>query len=186
MPPLLVYGASAVGQAWRGSAGTALVQWSSDKACSRLKRLKQNRESVGAWVRFYCFASAKFTMIIRVRPLPDADDFTHSDAFNDADNPANKMTKHHAHRRPEFELFHHVLQKFDVFSLMGIDQIVEQVAPTLRDKGLLFVGLDIIGDYLTEINVTSPTCIREIDNGYDLDIGGQLMDCIMEVSGKSH
>jgi len=56
--------------------------------------------------------------------------------------------------------------------------IAEQVSPVLIDKGLLFVGLDIIGDYLTEINVTSPTCIREIDNEYNLDIGGQLMDCI--------
>lgn len=57
--------------------------------------------------------------------------------------------------------------------------IAAQVGPALRDKGLLFVGLDIIGDYLTEINVTSPTCIREIDAAYDLDIGGQLMDCIV-------
>jgi glutathione synthase len=57
--------------------------------------------------------------------------------------------------------------------------IVEQVAPTLREKHLLFVGLDVIGDYLTEINVTSPTCIREIDAARDTDIGGQLMDCIM-------
>lgn len=56
--------------------------------------------------------------------------------------------------------------------------IVEQVAPALVEKGLLFVGLDVIGDYLTEINVTSPTCIREIDAAYDLDIAGQLMDCI--------
>lgn len=56
--------------------------------------------------------------------------------------------------------------------------IAAQVGPSLRDKGLLFVGLDVIGDYLTEINVTSPTCIREIDAAYDLDIGGQLMDCI--------
>lgn len=63
--------------------------------------------------------------------------------------------------------------------------IVAQVAPALREKGLLFVGLDIIGDYLTEINVTSPTCVREINDGYDLDIGGQLMDCIVEVSGKN-
>ena len=46
-----------------------------------------------------------------------------------------------------------------------------------RDS-LLFAGLDVIGDYLTEINITSPTCIREIDSAYDLDIGGQLMDCI--------
>jgi glutathione synthase len=58
--------------------------------------------------------------------------------------------------------------------------IAEQVGPSLREKGLLFVGLDVIGDYLTEINVTSPTCIREIDAAYDLDIGGQLMDCIDE------
>ncbi len=56
--------------------------------------------------------------------------------------------------------------------------IVDQVSPTLREKGLLFVGLDVIGDYLTEINVTSPTCVREINAGYDLDIAGQLMDCI--------
>ncbi len=58
--------------------------------------------------------------------------------------------------------------------------IVEQVAPALKEKDLMFVGLDVIGDYLTEINVTSPTCIREIDAAYGTDIGGQLMDCIME------
>ena len=56
--------------------------------------------------------------------------------------------------------------------------IVEQVAPTLVEKGLLFVGLDVIGDYLTEINVTSPTCAREIDNAYDTQIGKRLMDAI--------
>ncbi len=56
--------------------------------------------------------------------------------------------------------------------------ICAQVAPTLREKGLLFVGLDVIGDWLTEINVTSPTCIRELDALYDLDIAGQLMDAI--------
>ncbi|RLQ20935.1 glutathione synthase [Seongchinamella sediminis] len=56
--------------------------------------------------------------------------------------------------------------------------IAEQVAPFLRQRGILFAGLDVIGDYLTEINVTSPTCIREIDAGYDLDIAGDLMDCI--------
>lgn len=56
--------------------------------------------------------------------------------------------------------------------------ICEQVATSLRDKGLMFVGLDVIGDYLTEINVTSPTCIRELDKLYGLDIAGQLMDAI--------
>jgi len=56
--------------------------------------------------------------------------------------------------------------------------IADQIGPTLVEKGLLFVGLDIIGDFLTEINVTSPTCIREIDAGYDLNIGARLMDCI--------
>ena len=56
--------------------------------------------------------------------------------------------------------------------------IAEQIGPTLKEKGLLFVGLDVIGDYLTEINVTSPTCIRELDSQFDLDIAGQLMDVI--------
>ncbi|MGD8175852.1 glutathione synthase [Marinimicrobium sp. ARAG 43.8] len=56
--------------------------------------------------------------------------------------------------------------------------IVEQVAPILKEKGLIFVGLDVIGDYLTEINVTSPTCVREIDRAYDTRIGARLMDAI--------
>jgi glutathione synthase len=56
--------------------------------------------------------------------------------------------------------------------------ICSQVGPELRARGLIFVGLDVIGDYLTEINVTSPTCIRELDRIYGLDIAGQLMDSI--------
>ena len=56
--------------------------------------------------------------------------------------------------------------------------ICKQVGPRLKEEGLLFVGLDVIGDYLTEINVTSPTCIRELDAQFKLDIGGQLMDSI--------
>ena len=56
--------------------------------------------------------------------------------------------------------------------------IAQQIAPTLVENGLLFVGLDVIGDYLTEINVTSPTCVREIDNAKDTAIGDQLMRAI--------
>ena len=56
--------------------------------------------------------------------------------------------------------------------------ICAQVAPTLRAMGLLFVGLDVIGDWLTEINVTSPTCARELDAQFGLDIGGELMAAI--------
>lgn len=56
--------------------------------------------------------------------------------------------------------------------------ICSQVADSLRDKGLIFVGIDVIGDYLTEINVTSPTCIRELDKIYGLDIAGDLMVAI--------
>ncbi len=58
--------------------------------------------------------------------------------------------------------------------------IAAQVGPAVKAKGLLFVGLDVIGDYLTEINVTSPTCIREIDAAFDTRIGERLMDCIAE------
>jgi glutathione synthase len=57
--------------------------------------------------------------------------------------------------------------------------ICEQVGPSLREQGLMFVGLDVIGDYLTEINVTSPTCIRELDSIYNADIAGQLLDTIV-------
>ncbi len=56
--------------------------------------------------------------------------------------------------------------------------ICDQVGPTLQRRGILFAGLDIIGDYLTEINVTSPTCIRELDAIYGLDIGGQFLDAV--------
>lgn len=56
--------------------------------------------------------------------------------------------------------------------------ICQQVGDTLRQKGLLFVGLDIIGNYLTEINVTSPTGIRELEAQFGLDISGQIMDHI--------
>ena len=56
--------------------------------------------------------------------------------------------------------------------------IAERVAPELKKRGLIFVGLDVIGDRLTEINVTSPTCAREIEAQYDIDIGGLLMQAI--------
>ena len=63
--------------------------------------------------------------------------------------------------------------------------IVGQVAPELRRRGLLFVGLDVIGDYLTEINVTSPTCVRELDAQFGLNIAGQLFDVVeRHVSGN--
>jgi glutathione synthase len=57
-------------------------------------------------------------------------------------------------------------------------EIALAVAPTLKEKGLIFVGLDVIGDKLTEINVTSPTCIREIEAAFDISITGKLMDAI--------
>ena len=56
--------------------------------------------------------------------------------------------------------------------------IAEQVGPDLRNRGLLFVGLDVIGEHLTEINVTSPTCLREIEAEASPDIASKLMSCI--------
>lgn len=56
--------------------------------------------------------------------------------------------------------------------------IAEQVGPELRARGVLFAGLDVIGDFLTEINITSPTCIRELDAACGLDIAGDLLDRI--------
>ena len=63
--------------------------------------------------------------------------------------------------------------------------ICSQVGPELRERGLYFAGLDVIGDYLTEINVTSPTCIRELDQIYNINIGDMLMDSL-ETIHKGH
>lgn len=58
--------------------------------------------------------------------------------------------------------------------------IAETIAPELKKRGLYFVGLDVIGDKVTEINVTSPTCIREIEAAFPINISGKLMDAIEE------
>jgi len=57
--------------------------------------------------------------------------------------------------------------------------ICEQVGPRLREMGLVFAGLDVIGDHLTEINVTSPTCIRELDRIYGVNISARLLDAVV-------
>ena len=58
--------------------------------------------------------------------------------------------------------------------------IVDEVGPTLKERGLVLVGLDVIGRYLTEINVTSPTCIREIEKEHSINICGQLIDYVQD------
>jgi len=63
--------------------------------------------------------------------------------------------------------------------------IVQQVGPTLKAKGLVFVGIDVIGDYLTEINVTSPTCVQELDKQFGINICAKLMDHIETVIAKA-
>ena len=57
--------------------------------------------------------------------------------------------------------------------------ICEQVGSALKERGLGFTGIDVIGDYLTEINVTCPTCIRELDQAFGLDIAGDYMDYVL-------
>ncbi|MGI2105191.1 glutathione synthase [Shewanella frigidimarina] len=57
-------------------------------------------------------------------------------------------------------------------------KIARAIGPELKKRGLIFVGLDVIGDKLTEINVTSPTCIKEIEAAFDVNITGMLMDAI--------
>lgn len=59
--------------------------------------------------------------------------------------------------------------------------ICQQIAPTLKAKGLYFVGIDVIGDYLTEINVTSPTCIREISTATGIDIASVFLHCLADL-----
>jgi len=57
-------------------------------------------------------------------------------------------------------------------------RICAEVGPVLRGQGVLFAGIDVIGDYMTEVNVTSPTGIRELDRNYDLNIAGLMFDAI--------
>ncbi|MGH8226105.1 MAG: glutathione synthase [Gammaproteobacteria bacterium] len=64
-------------------------------------------------------------------------------------------------------------------------EIAAAVGPQLARDGLLLVGLDIIGDYLTEVNVTSPTCVRELDRAYDINIAGDLFDAIESTAAES-
>jgi glutathione synthase len=58
------------------------------------------------------------------------------------------------------------------------EAICTQVGPALRHAGVLFAGIDVIGDYLTEVNVTSPTGIRELDREFGINIAGLLFDAI--------
>lgn len=64
--------------------------------------------------------------------------------------------------------------------------IARAIGPTLKAKGLIFVGLDVIGDKLTEINVTSPTCIREIEAAFPVSVTGMLFDAIEKRLATSH
>ena len=58
--------------------------------------------------------------------------------------------------------------------------IAAKIGPTLREKGLVFVGLDVIGEYVTEINVTSPTCFREITDQTGFDVAALFVDALEE------
>ena len=71
--------------------------------------------------------------------------------------------------------------KGEIRSLSARDQqIVDTVGPVLRERGIYFAGLDVIGECLTEINITSPTCIREIEAGANISVTGILFDCIQK------
>lgn len=65
-------------------------------------------------------------------------------------------------------------------------EIANKIAAKMPEKGLLFVGLDVIGDKVTEINITSPTCVQEIQNAYDINICAMLFDAIEKRINRSH
>ena len=75
----------------------------------------------------------------------------------------------------------------EVRSLTDRDRwICDQIGPVLRDRGLLFAGIDVIGDFMTEVNVTSPTGIRELDRASDLRIAEQIFDAISSKFRSDH
>jgi glutathione synthase len=60
-------------------------------------------------------------------------------------------------------------------------KICEVVGPKLKEMGIIFAGIDVIGNHLTEVNVTSPTCIRELDKHFGINIAGQMFDEIENI-----
>ncbi|HEU4574730.1 MAG TPA: glutathione synthase [Chitinophagaceae bacterium] len=64
--------------------------------------------------------------------------------------------------------------------------ICQQIGPTLRERGIMFAGIDVIGDYLTEINVTSPTGIREIDKWFHTNIAAAFFDKVSDIVSQNH
>ena len=63
-------------------------------------------------------------------------------------------------------------------------EIANALGPVLASRGLLLVGLDVIGDYLTEVNVTSPTCFREITDQSGFDVPGMFIDALEAAVAK--
>lgn len=59
-------------------------------------------------------------------------------------------------------------------------ELAYQIAPILKQKGVVFAGIDVIGNYVTEINITSPTCVREVDNYFGTHLAGEIMQAIIE------
>jgi glutathione synthase len=64
--------------------------------------------------------------------------------------------------------------------------LCSHLKPLLQQAGILFAGIDVIGDHITEINITSPTCIQQLDSQFNLNISAQLLDCIAEQWAKTH
>jgi glutathione synthase len=62
--------------------------------------------------------------------------------------------------------------------------ICDKVGPVLRDEGVIFAGIDVIGDYLTEVNVTSPTGMRELDEQFGINTAGLMFDAIEARLGR--
>ena len=73
----------------------------------------------------------------------------------------------------------HVGGRPEKVSLSARDiEICERIGPLLKEKGLIFVGIDVIGDYLTEINVTSPTGIQELERFDGINVAEKIWDAI--------
>ena len=64
--------------------------------------------------------------------------------------------------------------------------LCSRIGPVMRERGMMFVGLDVIGGFVTEINVTSPTGIRELQKQFKIDIAGKLVDAVLQRLGRNH
>jgi glutathione synthase len=174
MPPTLITSNRAEIDAFRSEHGDIIVKPLFGNGGAGVFHLKPDDENLGALIEMFTARSRE--PIIVQRYLPEVRQGDKRIILVDGE-PAGGVLRVPAAGEARANL--HVGGRAVKSELTAREkEICRRIGPELSKRGLVFVGIDVIGDYLTEINVTSPTCVRELDAAFNTDIAGMLMDCI--------